>query len=187
MINKMLKNQRWNVCLGGWRAAWSCRTPFVLVVLVTGMGLWVAGCQVADNASSLQAAVATSDELADSGTSEQISQAIREGNYPHIRFDFDRSDIRPDAVEVLSLMTEHLLDNESVQLLVVGHADERGTNDYNLALGNRRASAVRDAMVSQGLPSNRIRTDSFGEDQPLELDSTLAAWSSNRRVVFSVR
>ncbi len=186
VLNKVLKNQRWNVCLGGWRGAWSCRTSFVLVVLAVGMGLWMAGCRAIDNASSLQDAVAVGDDLgrqlADSSTPEQISQAIREGNYPHIRFDFDKSDIRPDAVEVLSLTTEHLLDNESVQLLVVGHADERGTNAYNLALGSRRASAVVRVLLERGISRSRIRTVSFGEERPLVRASNEEAWSQNRRV-----
>ena len=176
MVNKMVKNQRWNVCLRSWRGAWSYRTPFVLVVSVVGMGLWMAGCQVADNASPVQDAVAAS------GTSGQISQAIQEGNYPHTRFDFDRSDIHPDGVEVLELISKHLLDNESVQLQVVGHADERGTNAYNLALGNRRASAVVRVLLERGLSRSRIRTVSFGEERPLVDASNEEAWSQNRRV-----
>ena len=96
-------------------------------------------------------------------------------------FDFDSSELKPAAQAALDAHIALLRSNDrSVRL--EGHTDERGTRDYNMALGERRANAVRDYMVVNGVPSYRIETVSYGEEQPVAYGSNESAWSQNRRV-----
>jgi peptidoglycan-associated lipoprotein len=96
-------------------------------------------------------------------------------------FDFDSSVLKPQAQAALDAHIALLKTNDrSVRL--EGHTDERGTRDYNMALGERRANAVRDYMVVNGIASYRIETISYGEEQPVAYGSGESAWSQNRRV-----
>lgn len=104
-----------------------------------------------------------------------------------IHFDFDRYDIRPPDADVLKQNAEWLRGSPSTLLLVEGHADERGTNEYNLALGQRRAEATRDYLVSLGLEVARITVLSYGEERPVCTERTEACWARNRRAHFLVR
>jgi peptidoglycan-associated lipoprotein len=98
-----------------------------------------------------------------------------------VRFDFNASDLRPDAREILDSFARCLAQNGSWRLTIEGHADERGTTDYNLQLGERRASSVRDYLVRLGVDKARLKTLSYGEEKPLDPSSTEAAWALNRR------
>ncbi|MFM7610931.1 MAG: peptidoglycan-associated lipoprotein Pal, partial [Alphaproteobacteria bacterium] len=102
-------------------------------------------------------------------------------------FDFDRSNIRADQRPVLQRQAEWMGRYPEVRVQVEGHADERGTREYNLALGQRRANAARDALVAGGVNGSRISTISFGKDQPAALGSDESAWAQNRRAVTVVR
>ena len=96
-------------------------------------------------------------------------------------FDFDSSNLRPDAIEALNAHIAALQGNDrSVRL--EGHTDERGTREYNMALGERRANSVRDYMVANGIASYRIETVSYGEERPVAYGSGEANWAQNRRV-----
>ena len=96
-------------------------------------------------------------------------------------FDFDSSNLRPDAIEALNAHIAALQGNDrSVRL--EGHTDERGTREYNMALGERRANSVRDYMVDNGIASYRIETVSYGEERPVAYGSGEANWAQNRRV-----
>lgn len=101
-------------------------------------------------------------------------------------FDFDRSDIRSDAAEVLTRKISVLRANPDVRIRIEGHADERGSDEYNLALGMRRAQAVKDFLIGYGISESRFETFSFGEDRPLDRAGTEDAWASNRRAEFNV-
>jgi peptidoglycan-associated lipoprotein len=101
-------------------------------------------------------------------------------------FDYDRSDIRQDARAVLDRKARILRDEPTVRIRVGGHADARGSTEYNLALGSRRADAVRSYLTAAGIQGARIEIVSFGEDRPLERGSNEAAWSRNRRAEFTV-
>jgi peptidoglycan-associated lipoprotein len=103
-----------------------------------------------------------------------------------VHFDYDESDIRADAESVLRQKVAILRASPAVQLRIEGHADERGSTEYNLALGNRRAQAVVDFFVTQGLAANRFQTTSFGEERPLVNQSNESAWSQNRRGEFII-
>jgi len=101
-----------------------------------------------------------------------------------IYFDFDKSDVRPDAKPILEAIAMDLKANPAKYLLVEGHCDERGTNEYNLALGERRALSTREYLVSLGVGAEMIVTISYGEERPVELGHDEASWSQNRRAEF---
>jgi len=101
-------------------------------------------------------------------------------------FDYDVSELRPDAQETLGRKVPILRANAAVTLRVTGHADERGSLEYNLALGMRRAQSVKDYLTGFGIDASRIQIDSMGEDQPLDPGHNEAAWARNRRAEFGI-
>ena len=101
-------------------------------------------------------------------------------------FSFDRFDIESDQKQVLDRQAAWLKSHIFVTVTIEGHADERGTREYNLALGERRANAVKDYLIYQGVDAKRIKTVSYGEERPVALGSDEAAWSQNRRGVTVV-
>jgi peptidoglycan-associated lipoprotein len=102
-------------------------------------------------------------------------------------FDFDRSTIRADQRPVLQRQAEWMGRYPDVRVQVEGHTDERGTREYNLALGQRRANAARDVLVASGVNGSRISTISYGKDRPAALGSDEASWAQNRRAVTVVQ
>jgi len=99
-------------------------------------------------------------------------------------FDFDRADIRPDAREALSQTAQFLRSNTQVRVTIEGHCDERGSTEYNLALGDRRAQATKDFLVSLGVTADRMDTVSYGKERPACSDHTEDCWQQNRRGHF---
>ena len=97
-------------------------------------------------------------------------------------FDFDTSEIKPDARDVLVAHARYLANNPRQQVRLEGHADERGTKEYNLALGERRANAVQRFLIVNGASRGQIETVSYGEEKPAVRGSTESAWAQNRRV-----
>ena len=104
-----------------------------------------------------------------------------------IYFDFDRSDLRADAREGLQANAGYLKSNSSVQVTIEGNCDERGSNEYNLALGKRRAEAAYKYLVDLGVESSRMTTVSYGEEKPAVEGHNELAWAKNRRDDFKVR
>lgn len=98
-------------------------------------------------------------------------------------YDFDKYSLRADAKATLDKQIAWLKKYPTYNLTVEGHADERGTREYNLALGERRANAVKEYLVAGGLPAARVKTISYGKERPVALGSNEAAWSQNRRGV----
>jgi peptidoglycan-associated lipoprotein len=96
-------------------------------------------------------------------------------------FDFDSSILKPEARAVLTAHAERFKNN-SQRIRLEGHADERGSREYNMALGERRANAVADFLVLQGLPRSRVEVVSYGEERPARLGGSESAWAQNRRV-----
>lgn len=103
-----------------------------------------------------------------------------------IHFDFSRYTIRPREAKLLEAGTAWLKANPNVFVIVEGHADERGSNEYNLTLGERRAKATRDSLLSLGVSASRITVISYGEETPLCTERSERCWSQNRRVHFLV-
>ncbi len=100
-------------------------------------------------------------------------------------FDFDTAELRGDAADALDVNIDAVLASAGT-IRLEGHADERGTTEYNLALGERRAKTVRDYLTLQGVPAERIETTSFGEENPIAFGQNEAAWSQNRRVELKI-
>jgi peptidoglycan-associated lipoprotein len=104
-----------------------------------------------------------------------------------IRFDFDRYDIRAEDTEVLDANAESMKANPKQLILIEGHADQRGTSEYNLALADRRAKASMNYLVSRGVRSNRISVISYGKERPMCMAASEDCWSQNRRAHFMVK
>jgi peptidoglycan-associated lipoprotein len=101
-----------------------------------------------------------------------------------VHFAFDKADIRPDDAKILDASAAYLKANPNQLVLIEGHCDERGTNEYNLALGERRAKAAMNYLVSNGVAAARITTISYGEERPLCAEKNEACWSRNRNDTF---
>jgi len=99
-------------------------------------------------------------------------------------FDYDKADIRADARDALSKTADFLKGHPSIKVTLEGHCDERGSTEYNLGLGDRRANAVKQYIVSLGVPADRISTVSFGKEKPFCMESNEACWQQNRRGHF---
>ena len=112
--------------------------------------------------------------------------AARETLEAMVFFDYDVSDIRSDMQQLMRQKAAILRASPQVQIRIEGHADERGSTEYNLALGNRRAEAIRDFLTGFGLSESRFEITSFGEDRPLANGSGEAAWQRNRRGEFRI-
>lgn len=130
------------------------------------------------------------DGTADAGASTGLNVASQEELISvagdRVFFGTDRSDLNPEAKATLSRQAAWLQQNQNVNITIEGHCDERGTREYNLALGERRASAVRSFLVEQGVAASRINTISYGKEFPEFLGSAEDAWSKNRRGVTVV-
>jgi peptidoglycan-associated lipoprotein len=103
-----------------------------------------------------------------------------------VHFEFDRADLMPEDRVLLDRKVAILRSNPNLSLQIAGHCDERGSDEYNLALGNRRAATVQTYLAVHGIPENRLRTVSYGEERPLYNGATEVAWAENRRGEFLV-
>src|SRR3970282_1552229 len=103
-----------------------------------------------------------------------------------IHFDFDKYDIRPGDAKILDANTQWMKANPKYLVLIEGHADSRGTNEYNLALGERRGNAVKDYLVGLGIAADRMTVISKGEEEPLCTTQDEACWDQNRRGHFII-
>jgi peptidoglycan-associated lipoprotein len=109
------------------------------------------------------------------------------GGGDKVFFDFDQAVIRDDARPVLDSQADWLNRNKAVNVQIAGDSDERGTEEYNLALGNRRAFAAQSYLAAKGVDTGRMATISYGKDRPIAPGSTEAAWAQNRNAITSVR
>ena len=119
--------------------------------------------------------------------SAQMTQAVSEIESNLIYFEFDSFELKPESRTILQRKAETMKAYPALRLTIEGHCDERGTEEYNLALGQRRAQAVADFLVLLGIESNRLKTVSFGEERPAVAESNEAAWAKNRRAEFRVQ
>ena len=103
-----------------------------------------------------------------------------------VYFDYDKAELRDDAKSRLARNAEFLRSRPEFSFTIEGHCDERGTNEYNIALGQRRASAAVDYIVSLGVPNTRFKTISYGEERPFCTESNEACWQKNRRARFVI-
>jgi peptidoglycan-associated lipoprotein len=125
-------------------------------------------------------------ERAAAAERERAVAAARATLEDMVFFDYDMSDLRDDAQAVLRRKVDILRASPQVQIRIEGHADERGSTEYNLALGNRRADAVRQFLTGFGLSESRFSIVSFGEERPLSQGHDESAWARNRRAQFVI-
>jgi peptidoglycan-associated lipoprotein len=114
------------------------------------------------------------------------SDALRATIANVITFDFNKADLRDDAKAMLDSKIPILLANTTVTVRIAGHADERGSSEYNLALGQRRAAMAKRYLVERGVAEGRIETTSFGEERPVCTESNESCWAQNRRDEFEI-
>jgi peptidoglycan-associated lipoprotein len=131
-------------------------------------------------------APAPAPDVAAEVLSADLTSLNERGYLKDAYFDYDQSDLRDDARSALSGNAEWLKKYPSIQVLIEGHCDERGTSAYNLALGDRRANAARDYLDSLGVAASRIRTVSYGKERPACTESTEDCWQQNRRGHFVI-
>ena len=139
--------------------------------------------------SSGSTSSASTSTASDSGSSysydtDPRTALIKVGD--RVLFGYDSSDLDDEDRSVLDNQAEFLNQNPSLQVTIEGHCDERGTREYNLALGEKRASSVKDYLTSLGINSDRISVVSYGKERPQVLGSNKAAWSMNRRSVTTI-
>ncbi|ACR12076.1 peptidoglycan-associated lipoprotein [Teredinibacter turnerae T7901] len=155
-----------------------------LITLVAVFGL-LAGCSSSTKKDETDSAAndsASTDTSAYEDTTETVDpyDALN-GVATVFYFDFDQSILRADARSALMVYAE-VLKAAPKSVRLEGHADERGTREYNMALGERRANAVRDFLILQGVDSSLIETVSYGEERPAQMGSSESSWAMNRRV-----
>jgi len=114
-------------------------------------------------------------------TEEKLSQ------FDDVRFDFDKSVVKEDGRKTCQVVADYLKKNPKMKFLIEGHCDERGTAEYNMALGERRATAVMTYLVSLGVPKAELSTVSFGKEKPLDPGHNEEAWAKNRRAHFVLK
>ncbi len=115
-----------------------------------------------------------------------LAELNKKGYLKDVFFDYDQYDIRADQRDALAANAEWLKKWPTVKIQVEGHCDERGSNKYNMALGEKRANAARDYLVSLGIDGSRISTISYGEERPFVQGQTEESWSQNRRAHFVI-
>ncbi len=144
--------------------------------------------RLADEAAARQRAIQDSINRARAAAedAQRASDMLRGTLVTGITFDFDRSDLRDDARATLDAKVPILMANSNVTIRIAGHADERGSSEYNLALGQRRAAAAKRYLVERGIAEGRIETTSFGEERPACTESNEGCWSQNRRDEFEM-
>jgi peptidoglycan-associated lipoprotein len=107
-------------------------------------------------------------------------------NLRDILFDYDKADIKPEYVSILQAGANFLKSNPNIRFVIQGHCDERGSEEYNLGLGDRRANAVKEFLVAQGVPATRMNTVSYGEERPQCRDQSETCFGTNRRAHFEM-
>jgi peptidoglycan-associated lipoprotein len=109
-----------------------------------------------------------------------------DGTADTVYFDYDKSTLRPDSLKTLAGVADWIRHHPDLQIMIAGHADERGTREYNLALGSTRATAVKNYLVSLGIPAQHLDTVSYGKERPVVVGSSETSWSKNRRAVAEI-
>ena len=163
------------------------------LVLIAASGLMLAGCpkkpqtlpdaQPQEEIGSTTTGGASTDSVSGSNLSaDQAALEAAKQTGVIVYFDYDRAEIKPEFVPVVAAHAKYLNGNAQRKVRLEGHSDERGSREYNIGLGERRAQAVRRALMLQGVTENQITTVSYGEERPSVQGSDESAYSKNRRV-----
>ena len=151
----------------------------VMIALVASLA--IAGCASKKTPNSA-ADLGLGGGAATPGSAQDVSVNIGD----RIFFDTDSSSIRADAQQTLGRQAQWLNKYGQYAIVVEGHADERGTREYNLALGARRAAAARDFLIGKGVAAKRLKTISYGKERPVAVCDDISCWSQNRRAVTTL-
>jgi peptidoglycan-associated lipoprotein len=166
----------------------------IFIVFVFGLTIF-SGCSenktvVKDGSAREQQASSTQSAATTTTNQEQSAKveaaATAEATIKDITFDFDKSNIRPDAREILKANADVFLKNGNSKIVIEGNCDERGTAEYNMALGERRAREAKKYLVNLGIKESRMKTISYGKERPLDAGHDEEAWAKNRRAHFAV-
>lgn len=162
------------------------------LVLALGVGLVLAGCGSRQKTKpgptpDVSRTEPTRPPDTGGGVPDRDTEGVKLYELSDIHFDFDKYDLRAGDREVLTGHGKWLTDNGSVKVLIEGHCDERGTVEYNLALGEKRARTARDFLVNYGISADRVDIISYGKERPLDPRHTEDAWATNRRCHFAKR
>ena len=159
---------------------------FQRILAIVAATFLFAACETASevggdsaSTSSTSAASSSSSSSSSAAAKAEADKLAEVGNT--VYFDFDSSELSDNAQMTLNRQAAFLNVNPTLVIVVEGHADERGTREYNLALADRRATAVRDYLLAKGLNSARVRTVSYGKERPAAEGSTESVWEKNRR------
>jgi peptidoglycan-associated lipoprotein len=160
----------------------------VLVLVIAGAFVLAAGCARKPKPASdlTKPSTSTEDSAKPAETAPAPEKPAAEVVFSDIFFDYDQASLREDARLTLEGNARMLMQHPDVKIQLEGHCDERGTVEYNLALGDRRAQSVKDFIVEFGADPGRITTISYGEERPFVQGHDEGAWSQNRRVHFVV-
>jgi peptidoglycan-associated lipoprotein len=163
------------------RIAQLTRNPAVIALVA---GLAIAGCasKKTPNSAADLGLGAGGAGAATPGSAQDFTVNVGD----RIFFDTDSSSIRADAQQTLTRQAQWLNQYRQYGIVVEGHADERGTREYNLALGARRAAATRDYLIARGVAGNRLKTISYGKERPVAVCDDISCWSQNRRAVTTL-
>ena len=152
------------------------RSPIAIALF---MSLAVVGCASKKNLPNNAGDLGLAGGASTPGSAQDFTVNVGD----RILFDLESSLIRSDAQQTLSKQAQWLQRYPQYSITVEGHADERGTREYNLALGQRRAAATRDFLAARGVPTSRMRTVSYGNERPIAVCDNNSCWSQNRRAV----
>jgi peptidoglycan-associated lipoprotein len=152
------------------------RKFLLLVVMLSVAFVFAAGCKKQDIKPDSAETVVFTDEPSIKG-----SYSDRDINLKIIYFDFDKTDLTKDSTETLKENADYLRNNPNINVLLEGHTDERGTIEYNLSLGQRRALKVKEYYTRLGVTANRIATTSYGHEKPIDIRKNESGWAKNRR------
>lgn len=157
------------------------------VALALVLALSIAGCKKKPPVTDADTNLNNTPPAAQT-RAETVEQAVEQiaANFRRVQFAFDSSDLDSQSQQALASNADILKRFPGLAVEVQGHADDRGTTDYNLALGQRRAESVRDHLVRNGVGGTQVRTVSYGEERPLQRGAGESVWSVNRRAEFRV-
>jgi peptidoglycan-associated lipoprotein len=142
--------------------------------------------QAEKDAAARAAAAKAAEEKAKKDAAARAAVILKSLEIPNVHFDFDKSNLKPEAQAILKAAAPAWLKYRDYKLVVEGHCDERGTIEYNLALGERRATEVAKFLVDLGIEKERVKTISYGKEMPLDKTSNEDAWRRNRRAQFVI-
>jgi len=172
--------------------------PFIVIMSISVLLMTVScasnkGARGSGAGTAAEDSAVTEGQLSESEISATAFKEVTEREaelapiFKDINFDYDSFALKPEAKATLEKIAEVLLTKTEIQVMIEGHCDDRGTNEYNLALGQRRANSAKKYLVQLGVSPKRVFTISYGEEKPLDTAQNEEAWAKNRRDHFMIR